>query len=216
MGEHGRDLEGADDSHARHFRRLRAGDVPALPGDGSPGRLEKLGEQVEAGGLAGPVRADQRMDRAASDTERDVLHGDEAAKLLRQPRRFENDLAGQPSLPLHREAASQRPGALRKRSRQCPAARWRSRSRPASPRPVEGVVAPFAAPPASRSGPRGEFGRAATAVAASPCARRAAACWPRHRLGTGASRARNGLPPRQEIPGDAAGTAQALTIASTV
>ena len=44
-------------------RSLR--DVLAVEQDGAGGRLEELGEQVEAGRLAGAVGADQRVDRAA-------------------------------------------------------------------------------------------------------------------------------------------------------
>src|SRR5258708_4139165 len=45
---------------------------------------EEVGQQVEHGSLAGAVGADQRMDGAAPYFERDLAHGGEAAKLLRQ------------------------------------------------------------------------------------------------------------------------------------
>ena len=51
-------------------------------------------EQVEAGRLAGAVRADQRVDRAAADREVDVLDGDEALELLGEPARFEDGVVG--------------------------------------------------------------------------------------------------------------------------
>jgi hypothetical protein len=38
-----------------------------LKTDFAAGRFEKLGQQVEAGGLAGAVGTDQRMDMAAPD-----------------------------------------------------------------------------------------------------------------------------------------------------
>src|SRR6266436_4280793 len=49
-------------------------------------------EQVEAGGLARAVGADQRVDASAPDLEADVADGDEALELLPQAARFENDV----------------------------------------------------------------------------------------------------------------------------
>jgi len=45
-------------------------------------------EQVEAGGLAGAVRADEGMNAAAPDLQRDVLDGDEAFEFLGEPARL--------------------------------------------------------------------------------------------------------------------------------
>ena len=55
-------------------------------------RLQELGQQVEAGGLAGAVRADQRVDGAAPDGQVHVAHGDEALELLGQTARLEDDV----------------------------------------------------------------------------------------------------------------------------
>ena len=54
------------------------------------GRLQELGQQIEAGGLAGAVRADQRMDGAALDAQVDAVHRDEAGELLGQILGFED------------------------------------------------------------------------------------------------------------------------------
>ena len=64
---------------------LRAGDVAAVEDDLPGGRLEELGEQVEDGGLAGAVGADQRMDGAAPHLEVDAAHGREARNSLVSP-----------------------------------------------------------------------------------------------------------------------------------
>src|SRR3989475_4554246 len=50
-------------------------------------------EQVEAGGLARAVGADERVDASAPDLEADVADGDEALDLLPQGARFENDVS---------------------------------------------------------------------------------------------------------------------------
>ena len=55
-------------------------------------RLEKLGQQVEAGGLAGAVGADQRVDGAATHLEVDVVDGHEAFELFDESPRFQNDV----------------------------------------------------------------------------------------------------------------------------
>src|SRR5439155_1103764 len=51
--------------------------------------------QVEAGGLAGAIGADQGMNAAAPHLEADALDGDEALEFLRQPARLQNDVVGQ-------------------------------------------------------------------------------------------------------------------------
>ena len=55
---------------------------------------QEVREQVEAGRLAGAVRADQRVDRAATHRQVDVLDGDEALELLGEPARLENRVVG--------------------------------------------------------------------------------------------------------------------------
>ena len=51
-------------------------------------RRQKVREQVEAGGLAGAVRADQRVNRPARDREIDIVDGDEALEFLGEAARF--------------------------------------------------------------------------------------------------------------------------------
>src|SRR5690606_33289128 len=61
--------------------RLQAGDVRAVEEDPPGGRLQHAADQVEAGGLAGPVGADQAADLARSDVEREPVHGGNAAEV---------------------------------------------------------------------------------------------------------------------------------------
>src|SRR5207237_7863175 len=95
--EHRRDLERAHEPHARDRRRVRAGDLATPVEDLAARRAEEMREQVEARGLAGAVRADQGMDAAAPDLERDVLDGDEALEFFRERACFENDVVGHQS-----------------------------------------------------------------------------------------------------------------------
>ena len=60
---------------------------------------EEVGEQVEAGGLARAVRPDQRVDGPAAHPEVDVLDGDEAAELLGEPPRLQDDVVGHRAEP---------------------------------------------------------------------------------------------------------------------
>ena len=78
----------------RDRRRPRAGDVAAVVEDLAARRRQEMREQVEAGGLAGAVGADQRVDRAAADAQAHVLDRDEALELLGEPARFENRVVG--------------------------------------------------------------------------------------------------------------------------
>ena len=54
--------------------------------------LQEFGQQVEAGGLAGAVRADQRVDGAARDPQAHAVHGDEAGEFLGEILGFEDDI----------------------------------------------------------------------------------------------------------------------------
>src|SRR5215469_4617649 len=85
-------LERADKAAARH-RGWRLGRDVAAVVENLPGaRVEKLGQQVEDGGLAGAVRPDQRVDRAAPDFEVDSLDGGKAAELFAQSAGLENQV----------------------------------------------------------------------------------------------------------------------------
>ena len=52
--------------------------------------LQELGQQIEAGGLAGAIRADQSVNGAALDPQIDAIDRDEAGELLGQVLGFED------------------------------------------------------------------------------------------------------------------------------
>ena len=95
--EDGRDLERAHEPEPGDVGRLQARDVAALVDDRALGRRQELGQEVEAGGLAGAVRADERMDRAAPDLEIDTVDRGEALELLGQALRRQDDVVGHES-----------------------------------------------------------------------------------------------------------------------
>jgi hypothetical protein len=82
--EGGGDLERPHDAPAGDLGGLEAGDVLALVEDPPARRRQELRQEIEERGLAGAVRADHRVDVAALELERHVLHGDEAQKGLGQ------------------------------------------------------------------------------------------------------------------------------------
>src|SRR6267378_712198 len=69
-----------------------AGDVLAAVEDGSGGRQEELGQQIEHRGLAGAIGADQPMNAALPDFEADLVHGHETAELPGKLPGFEDGL----------------------------------------------------------------------------------------------------------------------------
>src|SRR3546814_457940 len=87
-----RDLKGPGETQASDLRRSQARDVLPLVDNAAGGRLEKLREKIEAGGLAGSIRPDQGMDGAARDREIDAAHGNEAPELLGQALRGQDDV----------------------------------------------------------------------------------------------------------------------------
>src|SRR5215475_11749032 len=99
MGKYRRDLERAHQPEPGHIGRRDGGNV--LPFVQNPSRrgLQKLGEQVEARGLAGPVRADQRVNAATADLQCDIANGKEPREFLGQSVGFENELVGQKISP---------------------------------------------------------------------------------------------------------------------
>src|SRR5713226_6455901 len=60
--------------------RLQSGDAAAFEQDISGIGPQLTADHVEAGGLAGPVRSDQRHELAATDLEADTGYGLHAAK----------------------------------------------------------------------------------------------------------------------------------------
>ena len=68
----------------------------------APGRRrQEVGQQVEAGGLAGAIGPDKGMNGVAPDAQIDVLDCDEALELLGQTLRLQNDFVW-PFIPLYR------------------------------------------------------------------------------------------------------------------
>src|SRR5690348_6464844 len=82
IGEQLVDLKRARDAEPDPRVRLEAGDVVAVEQNLAGGGLEHAGEQVDDGGLSGPVRPDQGVPRTPLDAQRNVVGGDDAAKML--------------------------------------------------------------------------------------------------------------------------------------
>jgi hypothetical protein len=80
--EYGGDLERTHHAEPRDLRRLLVGDVRAVEIDATAGRRQELGREIEDGRFPGAVRADQRVDRATVNVERQVLDRREPEKLL--------------------------------------------------------------------------------------------------------------------------------------
>ena len=90
MRKHRRNLKRAPEPELRDVGGLERGDVAAVEHNASAGRRQEFGEEIEAGGLAGAVRADQRMNAAAPHAQVHAAHGDEAGELLGQVLCFED------------------------------------------------------------------------------------------------------------------------------
>jgi hypothetical protein len=87
------DLERATDAGERDLLGAVSRDRPAGERDGAAVRREQSRDQVEGGRLAGAVRADQCMQRPVAQPERHVLDRVDAAEVLGQSFRCEDDLA---------------------------------------------------------------------------------------------------------------------------
>ena len=83
------DLEGAGDAALDALGLLDLGDVLALEQHLAGARRQHAGQQIDEGGLAGAVRADQRVARAFLQREGDVARGAERAEALAERARFE-------------------------------------------------------------------------------------------------------------------------------
>ena len=77
-------LEGAGDAEAGDLVGREMGDLLALEGDEARSRPVQAADEVEDGGLAGAVGADQREHLVRPHLEGDVVDGLEAAELHRQ------------------------------------------------------------------------------------------------------------------------------------
>src|SRR5205085_7049801 len=87
-------LEGARDAAAGRVVRLHLAPRLALEGDAAMLRLVEAVDDVEHGGLAGAVRADDGADFALLDVERHVADRAHAAERQRHVFNREDDLAG--------------------------------------------------------------------------------------------------------------------------
>src|SRR5204863_7181583 len=103
-----------------------ARDIAAVEHDRARSDRQEFREQVEAGGLSGAIRADQRMHVMAPDPKRHVVHGIEATKLLGQAARFKD-------VAVARGVHARPPSA------------YRASGRPRTPRPRTPTTAPAAA-----------------------------------------------------------------------
>ena len=83
------DLEGARQAAQHAAMHGQVGDVVAFQQDLPRVRPEHTGQQVDHGGLAGAVRADQGVTRALRDFQREVARDLEAAELLFQAACFQ-------------------------------------------------------------------------------------------------------------------------------
>src|SRR6185437_5118780 len=104
--EYSRNLERTNQAKARHVGWRHRRNILSLIENLSGGRLQELSQQVEARGLPGAVRPDQRMNTAATDLKADVTNGKETREFLGQSAGFENELIGQSNSPVGPAALS--------------------------------------------------------------------------------------------------------------
>src|SRR5258708_31490076 len=97
--KHRRNLERTHEPKAGPVGRRHRGNVLPLVQNLARRKLQNLGQEVEACGLAGAVRPDQRMNAAAAHLESDVANGEETREFLGQSVGFENELIGQTNFP---------------------------------------------------------------------------------------------------------------------
>ena len=83
-------LECAGNAHAVDLLGRLAGGVHTVEQRRAAGRLVDLGEQVENGGFARAVRADQTGDFGTADGEVEVVHGAQSAEVDAEMTAFEH------------------------------------------------------------------------------------------------------------------------------
>ena len=88
VGEQADILEGTGDTCAVHLHGVHAGSFLAVEKDGAVGGLVYLGQQVEDGGLACAVGADQTGDFGLTDGQVEIINRLQAAELDAQVARF--------------------------------------------------------------------------------------------------------------------------------
>ena len=87
------ELEGAHQPALDDLMRLKPVMSSPPKTDGAGRRPQEAGQQIEAGRLAGAVRADEADDLALVDGEVDVVDGGESAEVLGEVTRFEKEPA---------------------------------------------------------------------------------------------------------------------------
>src|SRR4030095_531044 len=149
-GEQRRDQKRGEEAEPGDVGRMRAGDLAALEPDAAAGRRQEVGQEIEAGRLAGAVGADERVDRAPAYPQPHALHREEAVKLLGEVLGLQDDVVGH----LRRAGAAGRSGPRVSRATRG----WP----PPSPTTLRTRAAPSARPRAAREG-RGGTSRGAAA-----------------------------------------------------
>src|SRR5947207_13440713 len=104
--KHCRNLKRTHKAEPRDIGGVQRSDVTSVEKNLAAARLQKLGEQIEAGGFACAVRPDQRMDLAAANPQVDVADRNKPSEFLRQRAGFENELATQSNPPGPRRGAA--------------------------------------------------------------------------------------------------------------
>ena len=106
------DLERPADSEPPDPPRRPAGDVGAQRHHAAGVGADLAHQHVEAGRLAGPVRADQRHQLARRHGERHAVHGAHAAEALGEPVRLQDRRHAGSSAPLARDSRSRAKPAI--------------------------------------------------------------------------------------------------------
>src|SRR5215510_10392820 len=103
MWEDGRDLERPHQAATRDLGSAKGRDIDLIENDPAPGRRDCLGQEIEAGGLAGAVRSDKRMDRTAPDRKVDVVDRGETAEDLGHSLTDKDRFTGRADIRLRRD-----------------------------------------------------------------------------------------------------------------
>ena len=99
MRKHSRDLKRPDQPKPGHVGGRNGGDIAALVDNSATARAKEFCEKVEAGGLAGAVRANERVNGPASDPKVYSIDGDKAGELLGEIFGFKDELVTHGQFP---------------------------------------------------------------------------------------------------------------------
>ena len=121
IAEQRSDLERARQPEVAVAIGRQCGDIAAIEADSAAVRGDLAGQQADQRGLAGAVRADDGVEFAARDVERDGVRGDDAAEALGQPFDLQQRLghgarlSNSPAMPPCRKIATKSSVGPRKR-----------------------------------------------------------------------------------------------------